>query len=122
MISLTIDLQSSILFFFIQLNKLGNGQLYFLGPTHDAESGLLSLCTAHFLLLLSDSAVTSSALAIRIVFPLVGVPSGFSRLGLPGMAGKQKAWTIMPKVWGLLNCSKNILRLTKISSIDSGHD
>jgi len=59
-------------------------------PTRTAESGSLTLCTAHFLLLPSDPAVTSNALAIRIVFPLVGVTPGFSRLGLPAMPGKQK--------------------------------
>ena len=59
-------------------------------PTRTAESGSLTLCTAHFLLLPSDPAVTSNALAIRIVFPLVGVTPGFSRLGLPAMSGKQK--------------------------------
>jgi len=41
-------------------------------------------------LLPSDPAVASNALAIRIVFPLVGVTPGFSRLGLPAMPGKQK--------------------------------
>jgi hypothetical protein len=59
-------------------------------PTRTAESGSLSLCTAHFLLLPSDPAVASNALATRIVFPLVGVTPGFSRLGLPAMPGKQK--------------------------------
>ena len=60
-------------------------------PTRGAESGLLTLCTAHFLLLPSDPAVTSNALAIRIVFPLVGVTPAFRRLGLPAMPGKQKS-------------------------------
>jgi hypothetical protein len=59
-------------------------------PSHHAESGSLSLCTAHFLLLPSDPAVASNALAIRIVFPLVGVTPAFRRLGLPAMPGKQK--------------------------------
>jgi len=59
-------------------------------PTHNAESGLLTLCTAHFLLLPSDPAVTSNALAIRIIFPLVGVTPAFRRLGLPAMPGKLK--------------------------------
>nr|WP_321398881.1 hypothetical protein [uncultured Desulfobacter sp.] len=59
-------------------------------PSRNAESGSLSLCTAHFLLLPSDPAVTSNALAIRIVFPLVGVTPAYRRLGLPAMPGKQK--------------------------------
>jgi hypothetical protein len=59
-------------------------------PTHFAESGSLSLCTVHFLLLPSDPAVASNALAIRIVFPLVGVTPASRRLGLPAMPGKQK--------------------------------
>ena len=60
-------------------------------PSRTAESGLLTLCTVHFLLLPSDPAVTSNALAIQIVFPLVGVTPGLSRLGLPAMPGKQKS-------------------------------
>ena len=59
-------------------------------PTYDAKSGSLALCTAHFLLLPSDPAVAGNALAIRIVFPLVGVTPTFRRLGLPAMPGKQK--------------------------------
>ncbi|BCO09846.1 hypothetical protein GF1_22220 [Desulfolithobacter dissulfuricans] len=59
-------------------------------PTYDAESGSLTLCTAHFLSLPSDPAVASNALAIRIVFPLVGVTPAFRRLGLPAMPGKHK--------------------------------
>jgi len=42
-------------------------------PSRTAESGSFALCTAHFLSLPSDPTVTSNALAIRIVFPLVGV-------------------------------------------------
>jgi len=41
-------------------------------------------------LLPSDPAVASNALAIRIVFPLVGVTPAYRRLGLPAMPGKQK--------------------------------
>jgi hypothetical protein len=59
-------------------------------PSHHAESGSLSLCTAQFLLLPSDPAVASNALAIQIVFPLVGVTPAYRRLGLPAMPGKQK--------------------------------
>jgi len=59
-------------------------------PSRTAESGLLAPCTVHFLLLPSDPAVTSNALAIRIVFPLVEVTPAFHRLGLPAMPGKQK--------------------------------
>jgi hypothetical protein len=60
-------------------------------PTHTAESGSLALCAAHFLSLPSDPAVTSNAIAIQIVFPLVGVtPASCSRPGLPIPLGKQK--------------------------------
>jgi len=59
-------------------------------PSHTAESGSPTLCTAHFLSLPSDPAVTSSALAIWIVFPLAGVTPAYRRLGLPAMPGKQK--------------------------------
>jgi hypothetical protein len=53
-------------------------------PLYPAESGLLSLCTTHFLLLPSDPAVTSNALAIRIAFPLVrAAPSSLRRSGIP---------------------------------------
>ncbi len=56
-----------------------------------AESGSLSLCTVYFLLLPSDPTVTSNALAIRIIFPLIGVMSlSFKKLGLPASLGKQK--------------------------------
>jgi len=57
-------------------------------PACNAESGSLALCTAHFILLPSDPAVTSNALAILIVFPLVGVTPGYPRLGTPAMPGK----------------------------------
>jgi hypothetical protein len=60
-------------------------------PTRSAESGSLALCAVHFLSLPSDPAVASNALAIRIVFPLVGVtPVSFNRPGLPASLGKQK--------------------------------
>ena len=59
-------------------------------PSRTAESGSLALCTVHFLSLPSDPAVAGSALAIRIVFPLVGVTPAYRRLGLPAMPGKQK--------------------------------
>jgi len=59
-------------------------------PTRSAESGSLSLCAVHFLSLPSDPAVASNALAIRIVFPLVGVtPASLSKPGLPASLGKQ---------------------------------
>jgi len=61
-------------------------------PTYSAESGLLTLCAVYFLLLPSDPAVTSNALAIRIIFPLIRViPPSFRRLGLPTSLGKQKS-------------------------------
>ena len=60
-------------------------------PTRVAVSGSLALCAVHFLSLPSDPAVASNALAIRIVFPLVGVtPVSFNRPGLPATLGKQK--------------------------------
>jgi len=60
-------------------------------PTHRAESGSLALCAVHLLSLPSDLTVTSDALAIRIVFPLIGVtPTSFSRPGLPATLGKRK--------------------------------
>ncbi|ACN15733.1 hypothetical protein HRM2_26390 [Desulforapulum autotrophicum HRM2] len=48
------------------------------------------VCLRYILLLPSDPAVTSNALAIQNVFPLVGVTPAFRRLGLPAMPGKQK--------------------------------
>ncbi len=42
-------------------------------PACNAESGSLTLCAVHFLLLPSDPAVTGNALAIRVVFPLIKV-------------------------------------------------
>lgn len=66
-------------------------------PVIPAVSGSLSLCTIHFLLLPSNPAVASYALAIRINFPLIKVLSpSFRRPGLPALLGKQKAvhfWT-----------------------------
>lgn len=60
-------------------------------PTRKAVSGSLALCAAHFLSLPSDPAVADNALAIRIVFPLVGAtPVSFNRPGLPATLGKQK--------------------------------
>ena len=58
-------------------------------PTRETVSGSLALCAAHFLSLPSDPAVASNALAIRIVFPLVGAtPVSFNRPGLPATLGK----------------------------------
>ena len=63
-------------------------------PTRSAESGSLALCAVHFLSLPSDPAVTSNALAIRIVFPLIGVtPVSCNRPGLPAPLGKPKKAT-----------------------------
>ena len=60
-------------------------------PACTAVPGSLSLCTVHFLLLPSDPSVAGDALAIRIIFPLVGaMPASFSRPGLPASLGKQK--------------------------------
>jgi len=50
-----------------------------------------ALCAAYFLSLPSDPAVTSNALAIRIVFPLIRVtPVSYYRPGLPAPLGKQQ--------------------------------
>ena len=46
------------------------------------------------LLLPSGPAVISNALAIRNIFPLVGVTPGLTRLDLPAMPGKQKGRVI----------------------------
>jgi len=60
-------------------------------PSRNAESGLLALCAVHFLSLPSDPAVTSNALAIRIVFPPIGAtPVSSNRPGLPATLGKPK--------------------------------
>ncbi len=59
-------------------------------PPIIAVSGSLSLRTVYFLLLPSDPAVTSNALAIRISFPLIG--AAYPSLGIPGLPaslGKQ---------------------------------
>ena len=78
---------------------------YFAGlPTHWAESGLLALCAVHLLSLPSDPTLAGDALAIRIVFPLIGAtPASFSRPGLFAPLGKQKkaaeglaAWREVP--------------------------
>jgi len=59
--------------------------------TPPTSQGSLALCAVHFLSLPSDPAVTSNALAIRIVFPLIGVtPVSFNRPGLPATLGKLK--------------------------------
>jgi len=63
-----VRLLKSFLLIIDELFKLEIGKQF----TRDAESSSLSLCTAHFILLPSEPAVTSNALAIRIVFPLVG--------------------------------------------------
>jgi len=58
-------------------------------PTRSAESGSLALCAAYFLSLPSDPAVTSNALAIQIIFPLIRVtPASCNRPGLPAPLGK----------------------------------
>jgi len=60
-------------------------------PSRTAEAGSLALCAAYFLSLPSDPAVTSNALAIRIVFPLIRVtPASCNRPGLPAPLGKPK--------------------------------
>jgi hypothetical protein len=58
------------------------------------ESGSLALCAAYFLSLPSDPAVAGNALAIWIVFPLVGVTSRYSGLGLLATLGEQQSRAI----------------------------
>jgi len=71
-------------------------------PTHNAESGSLTLCAAHFLSLPSDPAVASNALAIQIVFPLVrATPASLSKPGLPTTLGKRKR---QGHFWPCLRC------------------
>jgi len=61
-------------------------------PACSAELGSLTLRPPHFLSLPSDPAVTSYALASRIVFPPVGAtPASFSWAGCPVLPGKQKS-------------------------------
>jgi hypothetical protein len=79
-------------------------------PIYNAESGLLSLCAVYFLLLPSDPAVTSNALAIRIIFPLIRViPPSFRRSGLPASLGKQK--TLLQRRVLIINVKVEILSL-----------
>jgi hypothetical protein len=60
-------------------------------PSYDAESGSLAFRPRHFLSLPSDPAVTSNALASRIVFPLVkGDPAFFQAGGFLGFAKQTK--------------------------------
>jgi hypothetical protein len=60
-------------------------------PSYDAESGSLAFRPRHFLSLPSDPAVTSNALASRIVFPLVkGDPAFFQAGGFLGFAKHTK--------------------------------
>ena len=67
---------------------------YFAGlSAHAAESGSLSLRAACLLLLPSDLAVASDALAIRIDFPLFGVSrTSFSPPGLPAYPFSVQVW------------------------------
>jgi hypothetical protein len=58
--------------------------------SRDTESGSLALCAAYFLSLPSDPAVAGNALAIWIVFPLVGVTSRYSGLGLLAPLGEEQ--------------------------------
>jgi len=61
------------------------------------------LCVTHFLWLPSDPTVTSYALAIRIIFPPVGVMPELLRPGLPAMLGKQKNGRQKPPVFLIMN-------------------
>ena len=66
-------------------------------PSINAVSGSLSLCTVHFLLLPSDPAVSSNALASRIIFPLIGAMSVFFQLtGFASFAGQTKSRALNP--------------------------
>ena len=82
---------NAILKHVMQLTRYVISRYFARSSPHAAESGSLSLCTAYLLLLPSDPTVAGSALAIRILFPLVGaMPASFSRPGLPASRGKQK--------------------------------
>jgi len=75
------------------------GLLIACSPTRDAVSGSLALCADHFLSLPSDPAVTGNALAIRIVFPLVGAtPVSFNRPGLHATLGNRVGGGVAPAV------------------------
>ena len=66
-------------------------------PACSAVSGSLTLRPPHFLSLPSDPAVTSNALASRIVFPSVGAtPASLSWAGCPVLPGKQKGEVLKP--------------------------
>ena len=87
-----LPVDNSILNHVMQLIRYMTSRSFARSSPHAAESGSLSLCTVYFLLLPSDPAVAVNALAIRIIFPLIGVmPASFSRPGLPASLGKQKA-------------------------------
>jgi hypothetical protein len=78
-------------------------------PTRSAESGSLTLCAVHFLSLPSDPAVTSNALAIRIVFPLIGVtPVSLNRPGLPATLGKPRKATKDRTLVAIVLCIKEL--------------
>jgi len=73
------------------LTRYGALRYYARLPTCIAVSGSLTLCAMFFLLLPSDPAVASSALAIRISFPLIGaVPASCSRTEVLATLGKHK--------------------------------
>jgi hypothetical protein len=60
-------------------------------PTNTAETGSLSLCTSNFLWLPSDPPLASDALAIRIIFPSVGVILlSCKQTGLPASPSKPR--------------------------------
>ena len=82
-------------------------------PSRAAVSGSLSLCAAHFLSLPSDPAVASNALAIRIVFPLIGVTS-LAGPGLPAPLGKQKRGSEYPSPFISLKMDNDLIKSTKI--------
>ena len=83
-----LPVDNSILNHVVRLTRYVTSRSFARLSPHAAESGSLALCTVYFLLLPSDPSVTGSALAIRIIFPLVGVmPASFSRPGLPTSLG-----------------------------------
>ncbi len=81
----------------MRLTRYVTSRYFARSSPHAAESGSLSLRAACLLLLPSDPTVASDALAIRILFPLVGaMPASFGRPGLPASLGKQKAPGVTP--------------------------
>jgi hypothetical protein len=86
-----LPVDDSILTHIMRLIRYVTSRYFARVSPHAAVSGSLSLLTVYLLLLPSDPAVANSALAIRILFPLIrATPASFSRPGLPASLGKPK--------------------------------